>query len=251
MKTNKMLAVGILVALSAALGCDTSKASPAETGSVAASSTEKTALSSFNFRAQNAEASSRVERTVSPNKAEVLRGETVVSLAFASQPVRIVEEAEIASNGRLVRASSKLFGGAGGLELLRSVQFNVASEKVTVQERGSERTLRVPNDHPWLVADLYGDIAPHAASATAIQVWIARRAADAGERVRSVEVLAARSSLTMPDQIVFENGSTDLVVVGSEVAETDRDFVRNLAWRPLENVSDELYAVARDLPSGT
>ncbi|MBK8258348.1 MAG: hypothetical protein IPK82_37500 [Polyangiaceae bacterium] len=251
MKTNKMLAVGILTALSALVGCDTSKASPSENDAILASSDEKTARSSFNFRAQGAEATSRVERSIAPNKAEVLRGETVITLAFSSQPVRIVEEAEIASSGRLVRASSKLFGGAGALELLRSVQFNVVSEEVKVQDRGSERTLRVANDHPWMVGDLYGDIAPQAAGATAIQVWIARRAASAGERVRSVEVLAARSSLTMPSQIVFENGSTDLVVLGSEVAETDRDFVRNLAWRPLENVSDELRAAARDLPSGT
>jgi hypothetical protein len=55
-----------------------------------------------------------------------------------------------------------------------------------------------------------------------------------------VEVLAQRSSLTLPAQVVFEDGDRDFVVVGDEVAETDRDFVRALPWKALEAMSDEL-----------
>ena len=89
---------------------------------------------------------------------------------------------------------------------------------------------------------LFGDVAPHASGLTAVQAWVARRAAQAGERVRTIDVPAHRSSLTLADQVVFPDGETDLVVVGDEVAETDREFVRTLPWKALEAVSDELRA---------
>lgn len=237
MKTTKAMASGLLVVLAALTGCDRGDAR-AEHGAPAAAQAARVSSHSYAFGSAGVKASSRVERLWAANGGEVLRGTTEVMLAGAAHPAVVVEKVELAADGRLVRATSELYMDAHAL--VRSVEIDAAKGSVTTRDQGGERAWLVAADHPWMYAGLFEDVAPHASGLTAVQAWVARRAAQAGERVRMVEVLARRSSLTIPDQVVFEDGETDLVVVGDEVAETDRDFVRALPWKALEAVSDEL-----------
>lgn len=242
MKNTKALASGMLVVLSMALGCGRGDARVTPGAPDTARQAARGTSHSFAFGAAGARAVSRVERQLSANGGEMLRGTTEVLLAGAAHPEVVVEEAEIDASGRLVRATSELRAGAHRTTVVRSVDFDAVKGRVTVRDEGGERAWLVPAEQPWMYAGLYSDVAPHASDMTAVQAWVARRAADAGRRVRLVEVLAHRSSVTLSDQVVFEDGERDLVVLGDEVAETDRDFVRALPWKGLESVSDELHA---------
>lgn len=247
MKTTKAMASGMLVVLSVVLGCGRgdAHATPGPPGTM--QEAEKGGAHTYAFGASGVKAESRVERRLAAGGGEVLRGTTEVTLADGALPAVVTEEAELDASGRLVRATSDLFLGAH--RKARSVVLDAARGSVTVRDDRGERSWLVPADHPWMFAGLFGDVAPQASGVTAVQVWVARRAAQAGERVRMVEVLAHRSSLTLPDQVVFEDGDKDLVVLGDEVAETDREFVRALPWKALQAVSDELRAAdTRCLP---
>jgi hypothetical protein len=237
---TKAFASTVLVVFSAMLGCGQGEARPATGAGMADAA--RGSSHSFAFGAAGAQASSRVERQLAADGGEVMHGTTEVLLEGAAHPVVVSETAEIDASGRLVRATSELYAGANAMTLVRAVQIDAAKGAVTVRDEGGERFFRAPAGQPWVYTGLFSDVAPQASGITAVEAWVARRAAQTGGRIRMVEVLAHRSSLTLPDQIVFHNGATDLVVLGDEVAETDREFVRALPWKALESLSNELRA---------
>ncbi|MEZ4312005.1 MAG: hypothetical protein R3F14_28600, partial [Polyangiaceae bacterium] len=219
MKTINTLAVGMLVAASAMFGCGQSQASAGADGVATVAREGKTQAASFTFGAGGVKATSRVTRQIAPSGEEILTGTTEVTLAGAAHPSLLTERAELDAHGKLLRAKSELRTGPGGVT--RSVDLDARSGTITVREAASSRTLRMPADHPWIYGSMFSDIAPQVSSVTAVQAWVARRAASTGDRLRYVDVLAARSSLTIPEQVVFSEGDTDLVVLGDEVIATD------------------------------
>lgn len=223
----------LFVMMAALAGCDRGPL-PADAGAQSGVSAH-----SYAYSGAGVTASSRVERQTSDDGAETLRGTTEVALSGAARPVIVAEEAHLDATGRLVSATTELRSGG---TTLRSVKLDSENGLVTVRDEHGETSWRVANDHPWAYAGLFDDIAPQAAGVSAVQAWIARRASAAGPRVRMVEVLSQRSSVTLSDQIVFNDGDRDLVVVGDEVAEAGPDFVRALPWKALESVSNELRA---------
>ncbi len=248
MKTTKAMASGMLVVLTAILGCSRGDAHADQGALQVARQAGAVSSHSYAFGGAGVKASSRVERQITANGGEVLRGTTEVTISGAAHPTVVHEVAELDASGRLVRATSELRTGA--TEVVRSVELDAIKGTVTVRDQGGERDWLVAEDHPWTYAGLFDDVAPHASGVTAVQAWVARRAAQAGTRIRAIEVLAHRSSLTLSDQVVFQDGDTDLVVLGDEVAETDRDFVRSLPWKALETFSDELRAAESSCDPG-
>lgn len=185
----------------------------------------------FSFGTAGARATSHVKKRVAATGGESLEGSTELWPAGASHPMILRETAEIAPSGRLVSATAELRGGARGADLIRSVHLDASRGTVKVADGEGERSWEVPVDHPWMYRALFPET-PAASSATAVTAWVARRAAQAGTKVRELEVATRESHLTVPTQIVFEDGARDLVVVGDEVAEADGEFVRALAWKP-------------------
>lgn len=243
MKTTKAMASGICLLLAMAAGCSRgdSTGDPLrmpDTVNVPSFEMGRDAHS-YTFGGPGAHAISRVDRQLMAGGRELLRGTMEVALADAA-PAVVSETAELTATGKLVRATSTLSTGASAP--LRSVTLDAVRGSVTVRDEHGERSWSVPADHPWMFTGLFDDIAPHAGGVTPVQVWVARRAAQAGERLRLVEVLAERSSLTVPDQVVFQDGDKDLVVLGDEVAETDASFVRAVPWKALEALAEELRA---------
>ena len=237
MRTNKTAAklLACAVALGALAGC--TKNDEGRGQGVSEAPAARTSAHSFAFGAGEVRAQALVNRRVAPRGAEALESTTELWLGGA-HPLVLVEEAEIDASGRLQTATAELFAGPAASELVRSVQLDAKAGDVTVRDHRGERSFAVPVDHPWTYAGLFADVSPAASSTTAVMAWVARRAAQAGSKIREVDG-AGQSHLTVPAKIVFRDGQMDLIVLGDEVAEADGEFVRALPWKALQAAADD------------
>ena len=101
------------------------------------------------------------------------------------------------------------------------------------------RSWLAPADRPWVYEHLFTDVAPLAADATAVQGWVARRAAEASEELYRVDIASNEARSTLADQIVVRDGRALWIVLGDEVVEADDCFVRALPWKALEVAAEE------------
>lgn len=237
MKTNAITVglIGLVCALS--VGCARGDgAAPSQGGSAAAqgaAATTRASTHSFAYAASGASAASRVERVVRGDGAETLLGTTELTVAGATHPMVLVETADLDASGHLTGATAQLSTGPHGRDLLRAIRLDAARGTVTVNDAVGERSWLVATDHPWIYEGLFDDVAPLASNATAVQAWVAKRAAQSGARLRAIQVAARRSHLTLAEQVVFADGAGSLVVLGDEAIEADSDFVRALPWKAL------------------
>ncbi len=231
MRTNKTAAklLACALALGALAGCTMNDRGRGQ--GVSETAEARTSAHSFAFGAGEVRAQSLVNRRVAASGAESLESRADLWLGGA-HPLVLVEKAQIDASGRLQAATAELLAGPAASELVRSVQLDAKAGNVTVRDSRGERSFAVPVDHPWTYAGLFADVSPAASSTTAVMAWVARRAAQAGSKIREVEA-AGQSHLTVPAQIVFRDGPMDLIVLGDEVAEADHEFVRALPWKAL------------------
>jgi hypothetical protein len=237
--TSNSFAAKILagaLALGALAGCRQTEGQSAEP---AAAEAARTSHHSFAFGAGEVNAQALVKRRVTPNGAETLESSTRVWLG-GPHPLLLREKAHLDPSGRLRDATADLFTGPRASELVRAVRIDAKSGTVTVRDHGGERSFTAPVDHPWMVRALFDDVAPAASSTTPVLAWIARRAAQAGTKIREIDI-AGGSQLTLPGQVVFQDAPLDLVVVGDEVAEADHDFIVSLPWKPLAAAEHALH----------
>lgn len=234
---TKTIVVGLVALLVGLSGCAQNGASGNTGSSAIQGDSARTSESAFAFGTGSVRAESRVSRAVAANGNEVLHGTTEVRLEGEPHPLVIEETAEIDASGKLLLATAELRSGRRGQDLVRSVRIDAQSGVVTTNDRHGESLLAVAVDQPWVYEGLFGDVSPVMGSATAVQAWVAKRAADAGSKVRAVDVGARRSFVTLADQVVIDDAPRKLVILGDEVIEVDSDFVRSLPWKALEEAA--------------
>jgi hypothetical protein len=193
----------------------------------------QTAFYSFAFSAAGISASSGAERRATAQGGEVLHGTTEVGLPGGAHPLTLAETAELDAAGRLVLATSELRRGVGGGELVRSVRLDAARGLVTIRSANGEVSWPEATDSPWIYERAFASAAPEMASATPVQAWIARRAAQAGARLRAIDVDDRSSRLTIASQVVLDDGASKWVVLGEEAIEVSPEFVRDMPWSSL------------------
>lgn len=250
MKAN-VIAAGMMVVCALLSGC----ARPDSTnngGAAGAVVVEdgKTSSHSFAYEVAGIVASSRVDRRAAPGGAEALHGMTSVTLPGAAHPAVLDETAQIDASGRLLLATAELRSGPQGAHMVRSVRLDPSAGTVTVRDEKGQRSWRVSADQPWIYAGLFSDIAPEMADTTAIQAWVARRAAHVSSRLREINVADRQDHLTVADQVAFADGPSEWVVLGDEAIETDGEFVRALRWRSLEAAGALIQAAERSCEPG-
>jgi hypothetical protein len=233
MKTKRM-AAGLVVMCALLSGCARDDWKSAGGAAEAAAESGRTSSHTFAFEMAGIMASSRVEHRVVSGGGEALHGTTSVTLAGAAHPVVLDETAQIDASGRLVLATAELRSGPHAAQLVRSIRLDAAAGAVKVRDEKGERSWRVPSDQPWIYQGLFSDIAPESSDVTAVQAWVARRAAHSAERLREVHVAGREHHLTVADQVAFADGSSEWIVLGDEAIETDEGFVRTLRWKALE-----------------
>ena len=252
MKT-KTMAVGLLALLfSVASGCASRSSDSASPMSSTASADR--AVHSFAFGAGGVSAQSRVERAVLREGGESLDGTTEIRVPGEAHAFVVHETAELDSAGRLLASTSELRTGLRAEQVLRTVRFDATNSAVTVRDDKGERTMRVSADHPWFYKNPFADIAPVASDTTAVEAWIARRAAQSATgdvpRVTGIDVASNGTFVTLASQVLMTDPSADLVVLGDEVIETDGEFVRALAWKGLESAANAMQSAAADCGHG-
>ena len=249
MKT-KTLTVGLFALLFGVLSGCASKSSDSASPPV---STDR-AVHSFTFGGAGITAQSRVERASHEGGGETLDGTTEVRLPGEAHPFVVHEIATLDRTGRLVTATSELRTGLHAEDVLRTVQLDAGDGTITVRDAKGTSTLRVAADHPWFYTNPFSDIAPLASDTTAVQAWIARRAAESATgdlaRVRSVDVTAKSSFVTLANQVLMSDQSTGWVLLGDEAIETDADFVRALPWRGLESAVEASRSASTECSRG-
>ncbi len=240
MKT-KAMAAGMIAVFASVLGCAHHDGAGEASASEIHGQSSHTGVHSFAFGAGGVSATSRVERTVRSDGAEVLHGVTEVRLPGEAHPMVLRETAEIAATGRLIDATSELRSGLHARDLVRAVHMDAANGTVAVRDAKGESTFKVSADHPWFYVNPFADVAPVAADTTAVQAWVARRAAQVEAsslpRVRGIDVGARGSYITLSNQVLLDDAPSAWVVLGDEAIETDSEFVRALPWRGLESAA--------------
>lgn len=218
-------------------GCGHRDGAPAEERAEHASEKSRTTESSFVFGTGSVRAESRVARSVALDGSESLHGVTEVRLGGEPHPMVLTEHAEIDASGRLVAASAELRAESRAATLVRSVRLDASRGLVTVNDKRGERLILAAADHPWVYESLFQDVSLVMGSATPVQAWVARRAAQAGSKVRVIDVSSQRAYVTLADQVVVDDAAKKLVILGDEVIEVDSDFVRSLPWKALEEAA--------------
>ena len=249
MKTMK-LAVGLVVVCALAAGCGRDDLRNTGGAAEAASADARTMSHSFAFESAGITASSRVERRVEGGGAEAIHGVTLVTLSGAAHPLVLDETALLDASGRLVLATAELRTGPQAEDAVRAIRLDAATGTVTVRDDKGRRSWRVPAVEPWIYEGLFTDVAPAMADVTAVQAWVARRAAHASERLRDVNVADHEAHLTLANQVALPDGQVEWIVLGDEAIETDGDFVRALPWRSLGAAGAEIQAAERSCEPG-
>ncbi|MFO0591418.1 MAG: hypothetical protein U0441_27970 [Polyangiaceae bacterium] len=248
MKTKTMV-VGLFALLCGALSGCASKGSDG-----ASSAAADRAVHSFTFGGAGLSAQSRVERTFREGGGEMLAGTTEVRLPGEPHPFVVRETATLDAAGRLQTATSELRAGQRAEDVMRTVLFDAAAGTITIRDAKGSATMHASADHPWYYVNPFSDIAPLASDATAVQAWIARRAAESATgdvaRLRAIDVTAKGSFLTLANQVLMSDQSTAWVVLGDEVIETDADFVRALPWRSLESAVEASQSASTECSRG-
>lgn len=247
---TKTIVAGLVALVVGISGCgDQGASGRAGTPEIKADSS-RTSESAFAFGTGSVRAESHVSRALAPNGNEVLHGTTEVRLAGEAHPLVLQETAEIEASGRLLFATSELRSGRRGQDLVRSVRIDPQSGVVTLRDARGERLIPVALDHAWVYDGLFADVSPLMSSATAVQAWVAKRAAEAGSKVRVVDVSGRRTFVTLADQVVMDDSPRKLIVLGDEVIEVDSDFVRSLPWKSLEEAASAERQSAFDCEPG-
>ncbi len=244
---TKAMAAGLFAVLVSVFGCARHDGIGEASASEIQARSNHTAVHSFAFGAGGVTAQSRVEHSVRHDGVEVLRGSTEVRLPGEAHALVLRESAELDATGRMITATSELRSGVRAQDLVRVVEMDAAHGTVSVRDAKGEATFLVSADHPWFYVSPFADIAPAAGDATAVQAWVARRAAQAEaaslrgtdklSRVRGIDVGARGSWVTLANQVLLDDAPSAWVVLGDEAIETDGEFVRALPFRGLESAA--------------
>lgn len=184
------------------------------------------AVRTFGRSEGDVRAESRVTRSVRADGSELLRG--LATIARADGPVAVVaEEAQIASNGRLLRAV--ITTTVGDVETSSMTLDGTSGE---ILDGLSGRVVTLTTDAPLVYGPLSVLGEPFASPVAA---WVAVRAADRWEHLRLVDFARPEASVvTTRSQVVVRDGHLRWVALGDEAVGVDAELVHVL---PLDLVA--------------
>jgi hypothetical protein len=160
-----------------------------------------------------------VFRAVAADGAEALHGETDVGAR------RIVEDATLDAQGRLVRAEIVVTRGRDGA-VEEHLELDRARGTVRAATPGGTVEWPVATDAPWAIEPLARG------AATPIEAWIGARAAASSKSVRVIRADQRTSYRAPADQVAIPHELGATVILGDTFAEADASFV--LRVRPAE-----------------
>jgi hypothetical protein len=139
-----------------------------------------------------------------------------------SKALTVSEEVVLDPDGHLVWAESRAHDGSGAPET--HVTIDRERGLVTIERGPLQTSFTVPKDRPWV----YGPVVTPSreAIATPLAAWVTHRAARGSEWVRLIEADERRSLVVPTDQVAVPTESGVTVVLGSDGADVDADFVK-------------------------
>jgi hypothetical protein len=160
-----------------------------------------------------------VFRAIAADGAEALHGVTDVITADGAR--RIVEDATLDAQGRLVRAEIVVTRGEGGA-IEEHVQLDRARGTIRAATPGGTVEWPAPLDAPWAIEPLARG------AATPIAAWIGARAAASNASVRVIRADQRTSYRAPAEQVAIPHELGATVILGDASAEADASFVRGV-----------------------
>jgi hypothetical protein len=166
-------------------------------------------------------ATARVTRTVSPDGAEVLHGETELTIGGRH---RIVEDVRLDDRGRLASAEITMIAGDEGAPEAR-LRLDPATGVVALLTPTGASVERAPVDAPWAYTP---SVDPGRSVATPVAAWVALRAAAASPWVRVILPERRQGWLTPRDQVAVQTEVGFTVMIGADGIDADEVFIERI-----------------------
>ena len=189
---------------------------------------------------------SRVVRTRLAGGAEMLHGETLFDggATFGVQ-LRVIEDVELAPDGRLARADLQLWHTLGTTEFHRRDVYDATTGLIQVTRDGGQLEWTAPTDAPWRYYPIPTDVYFWTAASSPVAAWVTARASALGGQNRYVEA-ETMYSLTFAataDVISTEGGVTTFGNYGDQFiwdGDAITEVTNGFTGIPMTKITDDL-----------
>jgi alpha-beta hydrolase superfamily lysophospholipase len=139
----------------------------------------------YSFTTPDGSVQSRIEETDLADGSQKFHGETIEDFRPGYPlALRLLEDVEIDSSGRLVHADLSIHNTVGATEIVKRVVFDPAAGEVRVTRPSGSTIWKVPNDEPWLYYPFASDPFFSVATSSPLSAWVIARGVSAAPKVR-------------------------------------------------------------------